>query len=283
MEIKVFGVVGAGQMGNGIAQVAALSGLDVIMSDIRDEFVHKGLDHIRLMLDKGVEKGKFAKDAADAAFGRIETSVYLKDMAKADFVVEAATEEESIKYLIFRDLDDICSPNTILATNTSSIPIGRIGAKTRRPDKVIGMHFMNPVPLMKLVEVIRSLATSDETFERTWHLAEKFGKMPAEASDYPGFISNRILMPMINEAVFALHQGVGTKEAIDMVMKLGMNHPMGPLELADMIGLDTCLAIMETLYDGFKDSKYWPCPLLRKYVEAGWLGRKTGRGFYEYS
>ena len=282
MEIKVFGVVGAGQMGNGIAQVAALSGLNVIMSDIRDEFVRKGLDHIRLMLDKGVEKGKIKKADADAALGRIETSVYLKDMGKADFIVEAATEEESIKSLIFRDLDDICSPNTILATNTSSIPIGRIGSKTKRPDKVIGMHFMNPVPLMKLVEIIRSLATSDETFQTTWQLAERFGKIPAEANDYPGFISNRILMPMINEAVFALHQGVGTKEAIDTVMKLGMNHPMGPLELADMIGLDTCLAIMETLYDGFKDSKYWPCPLLRKYVEAGWLGRKTGRGFYEY-
>jgi 3-hydroxybutyryl-CoA dehydrogenase len=282
MEIKIFGVVGAGQMGNGIAQVAALSGLDVIMSDIRDEFVQKGLDHIRKMLDKGVEKEKITKDAAEAAFGRIETSVYLKDMAKADFVVEAATEEESIKFLIFRDLDNICSPETILATNTSSIPIGRIGSKTRRPDKIIGMHFMNPVPLMKLVEIIRSLATSDDTFQTTWHLAERFGKIPAEANDYPGFISNRILMPMINEAVFALHQGVGTKEAIDTVSKLGMNHPMGPLELADLIGLDTCLAIMETLYDGFKDSKYWPCPLLRKYVEAGWLGRKTGKGFYEY-
>jgi 3-hydroxybutyryl-CoA dehydrogenase len=282
MEIKVFGVVGAGQMGNGIAQVAALSGLDVIMSDIRNEFVQKGLDHIRKMLDKGVEKEKITKDEANAAFMRIETSVYLKDMAKADFVVEAATEEESIKFLIFRDLDDICSSDTILATNTSSIPIGRIGAKTKRPDKVIGMHFMNPVPLMKLVEIIRSLATSEETFQATWNLAEKFGKIPAEANDYPGFISNRILMPMINEAVFALHQGVGTKEAIDTVMKLGMNHPMGPLELADLIGLDTCLAIMETLYDGFKDSKYWPCPLLRKYVEAGWLGRKTGKGFYEY-
>lgn len=283
MEIKVFGVVGAGQMGNGIAQVAALSGLDVIMSDIRNEFVQKGLDHIRKMLDRGVEKEKITKDAADAAFGRINTSVYLKDMAKADFVVEAATEEESIKFLIFRDLDDICSSDTILATNTSSIPIGRIGAKTKRPDKVIGMHFMNPVPLMKLVEIIRSLATSEETFQATWNLADKFGKIPAEANDYPGFISNRILMPMINEAVFSLHQGVGTKEAIDTVMKLGMNHPMGPLELADLIGLDTCLAIMETLYDGFKDSKYWPCPLLRKYVEAGWLGRKTGKGFYEYS
>jgi 3-hydroxybutyryl-CoA dehydrogenase len=283
MEIKVFGVVGAGQMGNGIAQVAALSGMDVIMSDIRNELVQKGMDQIRKTLERGVEKDKITKDDANAALERIRTSVYLNDMAKADFVVEAATEEESIKYLIFRDLDNICSPKAILATNTSSIPIGRIGAKTKRPDKVIGMHFMNPVPLMKLVEVIRSLATSDETFQTTWNLSEKLGKTPAEANDYPGFISNRILMPMINEAVFALHQGVGTKESIDTVMKLGMNHPMGPLELADLIGLDTCLAVMETLYDGFKDSKYWPCPLLRKYVEAGWLGRKTGKGFYVYS
>jgi 3-hydroxybutyryl-CoA dehydrogenase len=283
MEIKVFGVVGAGQMGNGIAQVAALSGMNVIMSDIRNELVQKGMDQIRKTLKRGVEKEKITKDAANAALERIQTSVYLNDMAKADFVVEAATEEESIKYLIFRDLDNICSPKAIIATNTSSIPIGRIGAKTNRPDKVIGMHFMNPVPLMKLVEVIRSLATSDETFQTTWNLSEKLGKTPAEANDYPGFISNRILMPMINEAVFALHQGVGTKESIDTVMKLGMNHPMGPLELADLIGLDTCLAVMETLYDGFKDSKYWPCPLLRKYVEAGWLGRKTGKGFYVYS
>jgi 3-hydroxybutyryl-CoA dehydrogenase len=283
MEIKVFGVVGAGQMGNGIAQVAALSGMEVIMCDIRTDLVRKGQNHIRKMLDIGVEKEKITQNAADAAFGRIKTSVYIKDMAEADFVVEAATEEESIKFLIFRDLDNICSAETILATNTSSISIGRIGAKTNRPDKVIGMHFMNPVPLMKLVEIIRSLATSDETFQLTWDLVGKFGKIAAEANDYPGFISNRILMPMINEAVFALHQGVGTKEAIDRVMKFGMNHPMGPLELADMIGLDTCLAIMETLYNGFKDSKYRPCPLLRKYVEAGWLGRKSGKGFYEYS
>ncbi len=282
MEIKVFGVVGAGQMGGGIAQVAALSGMDVIMSDIHNELVEKGLNNIRKMLDKGVEKEKITRLDADAALGRIKPSVYLKDMAQADFVVEAATEEENTKFLIFRDLDTNCRPETILATNTSSIPIGRIGAKTNRPDKVIGMHFMNPVPLMKLVEIIRSLATSDETFQTTWKLAEKLGKIPAEANDFPGFISNRILMPMINEAVFSLYEGVGSKEAIDTVMKLGMNHPMGPLELADLIGLDTCLAIMDTLYDGFKDSKYRPCPLLRKYVEAGWLGRKTGKGFYEY-
>jgi len=203
-------------------------------------------------------------------------------MADADFAVEAATENEALKIKIFQTLDSVCRPEVILSTNTSSIPIGRIAGKTKRPEKVIGMHFMNPVPLMKLVEVIRGIATSEETFKTTWDLSAKFGKVPAEANDFPGFISNRILMPMINEAVFALYHGVGSKEAIDTVMKLGMNHPMGPLELADLIGLDTCLAIMETLYDGFKDSKYRPCPLLRKYVEAGWLGRKTKRGFYAY-
>jgi 3-hydroxybutyryl-CoA dehydrogenase len=229
-----------------------------------------------------VEKEKTAQDTADEAFLRIRTSVDLKDFAETDFVVEAVTENELTKVLIFQDLDSFCPSETILATNTSSIPIGKIGSKTRRPDKVIGMHFMNPVPLMKLVEVIRSLATSDETFQTTWNISEKLGKIPAEAHDYPGFISNRLLMPMVNEAVFALYEGVGTRESIDGVMKLGMNHPMGPLELADLIGLDTCLAIMETLFNGFKDSKYRPCPLLRKYVEAGWLGRKTGRGFYDY-
>jgi 3-hydroxybutyryl-CoA dehydrogenase len=214
--------------------------------------------------------------------GRIKTSVSLKDMAAADFVVEAATEKQDIKFQIFRDLDQICRPGVILATNTSSIPIGRIAAQTRRPDQIIGMHFMNPVPVMKLVEVIPGIATSEETFQTTWTLSEKFGKTPAKANDYPGFIANRILLPMINEAVYCLYHGVGTREDIDTVMRLGMNHPMGPLTLADLIGLDTCLAIMETLCDGFKDSKYRPCPLLRKYVEAGWLGRKTGRGFYEY-
>lgn len=282
MEIKTFGVVGAGQMGSGIAQVAALSGYEVIMGDISYELVQKGLENIRNMLDKAVEKEKTAQDTADEAFLRIRTSVDLKDFAETDFVVEAVTENELTKVLIFQDLDSFCPSETILATNTSSIPIGKIGSKTRRPDKVIGMHFMNPVPLMKLVEVIRSLATSDETFQTTWNISEKLGKIPAEAHDYPGFISNRLLMPMVNEAVFALYEGVGTRESIDGVMKLGMNHPMGPLELADLIGLDTCLAIMETLFNGFKDSKYRPCPLLRKYVEAGWLGRKTGRGFYDY-
>ncbi len=282
MDIKTFGVIGAGQMGNGIAQVAAMSGLDVIMNDIKTEFVEAGLKTITKNLTRSVDKGKMTEEEKDAVLGRIKTSVNLKDMESADFVVEAATENEPIKFQIFKDLDEICKPDVILATNTSSIPIGRIAAHTKRPEKLIGMHFMNPVPVMKLVEVIRGLATSEETFKTTWDLSIKFGKTPAEANDYPGFIANRILMPMINEAVFCLYHGVGSREDIDTVMKLGMNHPMGPLALADLIGLDTCLAIMETLYNGFKDSKYRPCPLLRKYVEAGWLGRKTGRGFYEY-
>ena len=282
MEVKVFGVIGSGQMGNGIAQVAAASGLAVIMNDVKQEFVDKGLKTIAGILSRSVEKGKMAAAERDALLGRIKGSVSLKDMAAADFVVEAATERQDIKFKIFRDLDQICPPGAILATNTSSIPIGRIASQTRRPDKVIGMHFMNPVPVMKLVEVIPGIATSEETLKITWALSEKFGKTPARANDYPGFIANRILLPMINEAVYCLYHGVGTREDIDTVMKLGMNHPMGPLALADLIGLDTCLAIMETLYDGFKDSKYRPCPLLRKYVEAGWLGRKTGRGFFEY-
>ncbi len=282
MEIKVFGVVGAGQMGNGIAQVAAASGLVVIMNDIQEEFVHKGLASIDANLERGVSKGRLSVEEKGAILGRVQTSTGLEDMARADFVVEAATEREDLKFGIFRDLDAICPPEAILATNTSSIPIGRIAAQTRRPEKVIGMHFMNPVPVMELVEVIRGLATSDATFDLTWSLSERFGKTPAQANDYPGFIANRILMPMINEAVYCLYHGVGAAEDIDTVMKLGMNHPMGPLALADLIGLDTCLAIMETLNDGFRDSKYRPCPLLRKYVEAGWLGRKSGRGFYRY-
>jgi len=282
MEIKTFGVIGAGQMGNGIAQVAAASGLTVIMNDVKQEFVDKGLKTIGGILARNVEKGKMTAPEKDALLGRIKGSVSLQDMAAADFVVEAATEKQDIKFKIFRDLDQICKPGAILATNTSSIPIGRIAAQTQRPDKVIGMHFMNPVPVMKLVEIIPGLPTSEATLAITWALAEKFGKTPAKADDYPGFIANRILLPMLNEAVYCLYHGVGTREDIDTVMKLGMNHPMGPLALADLIGLDTCLAIMETLYDGFKDSKYRPCPLLRKYVEAGWLGRKTGRGFYEY-
>ncbi len=282
MTIQTFGIIGAGQMGNGIAQVVAMSGLEVIMNDISEAFVQRGLTTITKSLDRAVGKGKLADDEKDAVLGRIKTSVDLKDMQAADFVVEAATEREDLKFKIFADLDDICKPEVILSSNTSSIPIGRIAAQTKRPDKVIGMHFMNPVPVMKLVEVIRGIATSDETFQTTWDLSAKFGKTPAEANDFPGFIANRILLPMINEAVYCLYHGVGKREDIDTVMKLGMNHPMGPLALADLIGLDTCLAIMETLYNGFNDSKYRPCPLLKKYVEVGWLGRKTGRGFYEY-
>ncbi len=282
MSINTFGVIGAGQMGSGIAQVAAASGLNVIMNDIKPAFVERGLAVIDKILARSVEKGKLSAEEKAALLARIHTSVTLEDMAEADFIVEAATENEPLKFQIFKDLDRVCKPSVILATNTSSIPIGRIAAQTGRPDKIIGMHFMNPVPLMKLVEVIRGIATSEETFKLTWELSEKFGKTPAEANDYPGFIANRVLMPMINEAIFCLYHGVGKREDIDTVMKLGMNHPMGPLALADLIGLDTCLAIMETIYNGFSDSKYRPCPLLRKYVEAGWLGRKTGRGFYEY-
>jgi len=280
--MKTLGVIGAGQMGNGIAQVAAMSGTHVIMNDISKEFVQKGLTTITSNLTRSVGKGKLTETDRESILGRISTSTDLKDMAAADFVVEAATENETLKFKIFKDLDNICPPATILATNTSSIPIGRIASQTQRPEKIIGMHFMNPVPVMRLVEIIRGLATSDETFKSTWDLSLKFKKTPAEANDFPGFIANRILLPMINEAVYCLYHGVGKKEDIDTVMKLGMNHPMGPLELADLIGLDTCLAIMETLYNGFNDSKYRPCPLLRKYVEAGWLGRKTGRGFYAY-
>ncbi|MBA3012687.1 MAG: 3-hydroxybutyryl-CoA dehydrogenase [Desulfobacula sp.] len=283
MGVEKFGVIGSGQMGNGIAQVAAASGLKVLMSDIRQDFCDKGMATIVKNLDRMVSKGKLDDVQKQAILNRIETTCDLSDMAGVDFVVEAAVEREDLKFKIFEDLDKICPPHVILSTNTSSIPIGRIAARTSRPDKIIGMHFMNPVPVMKLVEVIRSLATSQATFDLTWALCERFNKTPAEANDFPGFIANRILMPMINEAVFCLYQSVGKAEDIDTVMKLGMNHPMGPLELADLIGLDTCLAILETLYDGFKDSKYRPCPLLRKYVEVGWLGRKTGKGFYDYT
>jgi 3-hydroxybutyryl-CoA dehydrogenase len=282
MGVEKFGVIGSGQMGNGIAQVAAASGLKVLMSDIKQDFCDKGMANIAKNLDRMVAKGKLDAGQKEAILGRIETTTDLADMAGVDFVVEAAVEREDLKFKIFEDLDKICPPHVILSTNTSSIPIGRIAARTSRPDKVIGMHFMNPVPVMKLVEVIKGIATSRETFDLTWELCEKFNKTPAEANDFPGFIANRILMPMINEAIFCVYQSVGKVEDIDTVMKLGMNHPMGPLALADLIGLDTCLAIMETLYDGFKDSKYRPCPLLRKYVEAGWLGRKTGKGFYDY-
>ena len=282
MQTETIGIVGAGQMGNGIAQVAAMSGLQVIMSDIRDEFVQRGLQNIIKLLSRNVEKGRISDEEKEATLGRVQTTVDMAKLSGCDFVIEAATESEEIKFGIFRDLDEICRPEVVLATNTSSIPIGRIASQTKRPEKIIGMHFMNPVPLMQLVEIIPGLITSEKTFKITWALAVKFGKTPVKASDYPAFIANRILMPMINEAIFCLYHGVGARDDIDTVMKLGMNHPMGPLALADLIGLDTCLAIMETLYKGFSDSKYRPCPLLRQYVEAGRLGRKTGRGFYEY-
>ena len=269
-------------MGNGIAQVAARAGFDVVMRDVADEFLSRGMKAIDKSLQRDVDKGRLSADEKSAIVGRIKTATNLEALKDAFIVVEAVTEDFDVKAEVFRALDQITKPDCILASNTSSISITKLGAATKRPDKVIGMHFMNPVPVMKLVEVIRGAATSDETYERVRGLTEKLGKTPLECQDYPGFISNRVLMPMINEAIFALYEGVASRESIDGIMKLGMNHPMGPLTLADFIGLDVCLAIMNVLHDGFGDSKYRPCPLLKRYVDAGWLGKKSGRGFYEY-
>jgi len=279
---EIFGVVGAGTMGDGIAQVAARAGFDVVMRDVADEFLSRGMKAIDKSLQRDVDKERLTASEKGTIVGRIKTATDLEALKDAFIVVEAVTEDFDVKTEVFRALDQITKPEAILASNTSSISITKLGAATKRPDKVIGMHFMNPVPVMKLVEVIRSAATSDETYEQVRALTEKLGKTPLDCNDYPGFISNRVLMPMINEAIFALYEGVATRESIDGIMKLGMNHPMGPLTLADFIGLDVCLAIMNVLHDGFGDSKYRPCPLLKRYVDAGWLGRKSGRGFYEY-
>lgn len=282
MEVKTFGVIGAGQMGNGIAQVAAAAGLNVIMNDISDDFVKRGMNTIIKNLARSVEKGKLAAETRDAVLGRIKTSSDIKDMAAADFVVEAATERQDLKFGIFKNLDGICRPEVILATNTSSIPIGRIAAQTRRPDKIIGMHFMNPVPVMKLVEVVRGTLTSEATVQSVLKLATRLGKTSIVSQDRPGFLVNRILIPLLNEACFALEEGVGSMQDIDAGARLGLGHPLGPLELADLIGLDTVLSIAEILHRDFGDPKYRPCPLLRNLVQAGLLGKKTGRGFYTY-
>lgn len=279
---EIFGVIGAGTMGNGIAQVAARAGYDVVLRDIKDEFLERGMKAVDKSLQRDVDKQRLSEDEKRAIISRIKTTTEMEAMKDASIIVEAVTENLDVKLEVFRALDEITKTDAILASNTSSISITKIAAVTKRPDKVIGMHFMNPVPVMKLVEVIRGIATSDETYQRVRMMSEQLGKIPLDCNDYPGFVSNRVLMPMINEAIFALYEGVATRESIDGIMKLGMNHPMGPLELADFIGLDVCLAILNVLHDGLGDPKYRACPLLKRYVDAGWLGRKSGRGFYEY-
>jgi len=282
MEIKTIGVIGAGQMGAGIAQVAAVAGYGVILNDIKQEFIDRGMGGIQKSLGKFVEKGKMDAAAKDAALGRIRTTLDLKDMKAADLIVEAVIEDLELKRKLFGQLDGICPAHTILASNTSSISITKLAAATGRPQKFIGMHFMNPVPMMKLVEVIRGQLTDDATTQAIIEASKRMDKVPVECNDFPGFISNRLLMPMINEAVYCVMEGVGKPQNIDEIMKLGMNHPMGPLALADLIGLDTCLHIMEVLHSGLGDSKYRPCPLLVRMVDAGMLGKKSGQGFYDY-
>jgi 3-hydroxybutyryl-CoA dehydrogenase len=283
MSIQTIGVIGAGQMGNGIAHVFAQAGFEVRMQDISEAFAAKGVATIDKNLQRGVDKGKLTAEEKAATLARIRTTTKLEDLAACDIVIEAATEKWEVKKQIFETLDAVCKPGAILASNTSSISITKLAAVTKRPEAFIGMHFMNPVPVMQLIEVIRGLATGDATFDAVMALSKKLGKTPIACNDFPGFVSNRVLLPMINEAIYALYEGVATVESIDGIMKLGMNHPMGPLTLADFIGLDTCLFILNVLHEGLGDPKYRPCPLLIKYVDAGWLGKKSGRGFYYYA